>query len=278
MKEGNHYHYFTFSHLLLQSSCSPGPLAPHVRQSAPSSWEKRQFISFYHRKNHDNIITQLQHLYHFSVFQLTWVDIDKLPFTGSLHCSHWILCFLWIIMIFQLRVMKWMEWLWGVCVWTPYSPCLTGRDSAIYHAGNLLPSLSPGIKQSPKQIKRRPAVATGAAAEAARPLAAPLAPRATKEQTVIPTWLFCRGPHGALIKTGQTLWGGSAGPSPSPLQQHPSHYLRPSHVQGSRKPRRRQGRRPVFLGQRSSIHWQRRQRYSRAVLKLDTWVKTKALW
>lgn len=127
-------------------------------------------------------------------------------------------------------------------MWTPYSPCLTGRDSAIYHAGNLLPSLSPGIKQSPKQIKWRPAVATGAAAEAARPLAAPLAPRATKEQTVIPTWLFCRGPHGALIKTGQTLQGGrggashgalymgrpqvmehggSAGPSPSPLQQHP---------------------------------------------------------
>lgn len=100
-----------------------------------------------------------------------------------------------------------------VCVRTPRSPCLSGRDSAIYHAGNLLPSLSPGIKQSPKQIKRK------ACCAAARPLAAPLAPRATKEQTVIPTWLFCRGPHGALIKTGQTLrGGGSRRPLPLPLR------------------------------------------------------------
>lgn len=57
------------------------------------------------------------------------------------------------------------------------------------------------------------------------PLPAPLAPPATKEQTVIPTWLFCRGPHGAMIKTGQTHQGGPVA-LPFPRQQL---YLQPSH-------------------------------------------------
>ncbi len=58
------------------------------------------------------------------------------------------------------------------CVCLPHSGSVdnrhwpTGKNdySAIYHPGNLLPLLSPGIKQSPKQINRRPAVVMGAAA------------------------------------------------------------------------------------------------------------------
>lgn len=99
-------------------------------------------------------------------------------------------------------------------------------------------------------------MAAGAAAAAVRPLAAPLAPRATKEQTVIPTWLFCRGLHGALIKTGQTLPGGSASPSPSPPQQRqPTYppYLQSSHVQGHRKARRRQSRRSEVLNTTAEV-------------------------
>lgn len=44
-------------------------------------------------------------------------------------------------------------------------------------------------------------------------LPASVAPPDTKEQTVIPTWLFCRGPHGAMIKTVQVTEGV---PRPSP--------------------------------------------------------------
>lgn len=37
--------------------------------------------------------------------------------------------------------------------------------------------------------------------------AASLAPPATKEQTVILTWLFCWGPHGAVLKAVQLTEG-----------------------------------------------------------------------
>lgn len=68
--------------------------------------------------------------------------------------------------------------LWSVCVWVCVSPhgdfvdnprwsAGTSDYSAIYHPGNVLPLLSPGIKQSPKQINRRPAVVMGAATEPA---------------------------------------------------------------------------------------------------------------
>lgn len=73
-----------------------------------------------------------------------------------------------------------MEWvaglfqLWSSDVWAPvalltayvWSP-VKNNYSAIYHPGKRLPLLSPGIKQSPKQINRRPAVVMGAVTEAA---------------------------------------------------------------------------------------------------------------
>lgn len=58
-----------------------------------------------------------QHIYFISVFKLILEEPPSTPnLPGSLHCSDWILRFLWIIIIFQLRVMKWMGRRWGVCV------------------------------------------------------------------------------------------------------------------------------------------------------------------
>lgn len=65
-----------------------------------------------------------------------------------------------------------------------------------------------------KANKQEACCGDGSSGWARSPLPASVAPPATKEQTVIPTWLFCRGPHGAMIKTVQ-LTEGVRRPSPS---------------------------------------------------------------
>lgn len=68
-----------------------------------------------------------------------------------------------------------------------------------------------------KANKQEACCGNGSSDWARGPLPASVAPPATKEQTVIPTWLFCRGPHGAMIKTVQLTEGVRRPPHPLPL-------------------------------------------------------------
>lgn len=93
---------------------------------------------------------------------------------------------------------------------------LTGSNyySAIYHAGNLLPLLSPGIKQSPKQINRRPAVVMGAATEPAAHSQPRWLPLQQKSRRWFQPGPFVEVHMGAMIKTAQVTKGVRQ-PSPS---------------------------------------------------------------
>lgn len=114
----------------------------------------------------------------------------------------------------------------GVCVCLTI-PCLTGIKPWRCNISSREPATFTVTwdKTISKANKPEACCGDGSSRWTRRPLAAPLAPRATKEQTVIPTWLFCRGPHGAMIKTGQTHRGGPLA-LPFPRQHL---YLQPSH-------------------------------------------------
>ena len=96
---------------------------------------------------------------------------------------------------------------------------LTGKNDygAIYHAGNPPPLLSPGIQQSPKQIKRRPAVVMGAAAGPAAHSQPPWLPLQQKSRRWFRPGSFVEVHMGAMIKTVQITEGVLAAPPPLPL-------------------------------------------------------------
>lgn len=86
--------------------------------------------------------------------------------------------------------------------------------SAIYDARNLQRLLSPEIKQSPKQMNRRPAVVMGAATEPAAHSQPRWLPLQQKSRRWFQPGSFVEVPMGAMIKTVQ-LTEGCRQPSPS---------------------------------------------------------------